>query len=201
MVQIITSCSFRTRPRQRQRRWMQSYEEMRKHSHVGLTKLYTTTDTVLKPAFKPRGLQTMARDRTRPTRIEVHHHALRSMSGRGIISLTSIHVVSGIDAGIKFRPSHREVEEIGPEFKSRWDQHFANAPDRPAFILAPDSLYVLLVIIFGSVWVHLIYTFDRFLGDPALVPPGKYYCMEFFTVLYPMFSLATHHNIVLCTDF
>ncbi|PCH43085.1 GMC oxidoreductase [Wolfiporia cocos MD-104 SS10] len=37
---------------------------------------------------------------------------------------------SWIDAGIKLRPSPNELKDIGPDFKERWSQYFAAAPDK-----------------------------------------------------------------------
>lgn len=38
---------------------------------------------------------------------------------------------SGIDAGVKLRPSDEELKDIGPGFQQRWKAYFANAPDKP----------------------------------------------------------------------
>lgn len=38
---------------------------------------------------------------------------------------------SGIDAGIKLRPTKEELEKIGPAFNRKWDEFYANAPDKP----------------------------------------------------------------------
>ena len=44
---------------------------------------------------------------------------------------------SGIDAGIKIRPSIEDLEEIGPAFRSRWEGYFANALDKPVMWIGP----------------------------------------------------------------
>ena len=43
----------------------------------------------------------------------------------------SYHCISGIDAGIKWRPKPSELTEFGPEFKHVWDSYFSDAPDKP----------------------------------------------------------------------
>lgn len=45
------------------------------------------------------------------------------------------HDVSGIDAGVKLRPSERELAIIGPEFRQLWSEYYANAPDKPVMWL------------------------------------------------------------------
>jgi alcohol oxidase len=39
--------------------------------------------------------------------------------------------ISGLSAGIKWRPDPSELPQFGPEFKRVWDAYFANAPDKP----------------------------------------------------------------------
>ncbi|KAJ7067084.1 GMC oxidoreductase-domain-containing protein [Mycena amicta] len=51
---------------------------------------------------------------------------------------------NGIEAGIKIRPSRQELEVLGPGFTERWNQFFANQPDKPVMwigILAAISYY------------------------------------------------------------
>ena len=43
---------------------------------------------------------------------------------------------NGMDAQGKFRPTEKEVEALGPEFKKAWDRDFKNTPDKPLMILA-----------------------------------------------------------------
>lgn len=49
---------------------------------------------------------------------------------------------SGIDAGIKFRPTLEELKAIGPDFTTRWENYFANAPDKPVLWMGPISACV-----------------------------------------------------------
>ena len=42
---------------------------------------------------------------------------------------------SGLDAGIKLRPSEDELHELGPDFQSRWKDYFANQPDKPIVLM------------------------------------------------------------------
>lgn len=44
---------------------------------------------------------------------------------------------SGIDAGIKLRPTDEELGKIGPAFAKKWEAFFANALDKPALWLGP----------------------------------------------------------------
>ena len=50
---------------------------------------------------------------------------------------------SGIDAGIKLRPSAKDLEVLGPEFEEHWQRVFANAPDKPIGWLSSVSLWVM----------------------------------------------------------
>ena len=43
----------------------------------------------------------------------------------------NVYPSSAIDAGIKWRPTPSEVEELGPKFQEYWESRFANAPDKP----------------------------------------------------------------------
>jgi alcohol oxidase len=47
---------------------------------------------------------------------------------------------SGVDAGIKYRPTPAELEEIGPDFKKRWEEYFANKGDKPVIWMCQMSL-------------------------------------------------------------
>ncbi|KAF9004053.1 GMC oxidoreductase-domain-containing protein [Cyathus striatus] len=49
---------------------------------------------------------------------------------------------SGIDAGIKIRPIEKDLDDLGPEFRKRWNTHFAYAPDKPLLQIAPFTAYV-----------------------------------------------------------
>ena len=44
---------------------------------------------------------------------------------------------SGIDSGIKMRPSAEELAAMSPEFDQRWSSYFANAPDKPVMVYLP----------------------------------------------------------------
>ena len=44
---------------------------------------------------------------------------------------------SGIDSGIKLRPTNEELLSMSPEFNHRWSTYFANAPDKPVVIIFP----------------------------------------------------------------
>lgn len=46
-------------------------------------------------------------------------------------------VASSIDGGIKYRPTAEELAEIGPAFTKRWNEYFANAPDKPVVWIGP----------------------------------------------------------------
>ena len=49
---------------------------------------------------------------------------------------------SALDAGVKIRPTEAERKEIGPAFNKRWNEYFANAPDKPVIWIGPVSMYV-----------------------------------------------------------
>ncbi|KAH9837721.1 GMC oxidoreductase-domain-containing protein [Rhodofomes roseus] len=66
---------------------------------------------------------------------------------------------NGVDAGIKIRPSEKELEDIGPEFRQRWYEYYANSPDKPVFWLGALSMFV---------------------GDPSTVPARKYCSADYF---------------------
>ncbi|PCH43107.1 GMC oxidoreductase [Wolfiporia cocos MD-104 SS10] len=72
---------------------------------------------------------------------------------------TGLMAHNGIDAGIKIRPSERELGTIGPEFEKRWASFYANAPDKPVMFLGILAMYV---------------------GDHSTVPDRKYFCMDYF---------------------
>ena len=42
---------------------------------------------------------------------------------------------SGIDGGIKMRPSLDDLQMLGPEFGSIWQKFFVPAPDKPVLVL------------------------------------------------------------------
>lgn len=48
---------------------------------------------------------------------------------------------SGMDAGIKIRPvAEEDFKDLGPDFEERWNEYFANAPDKPVIWFGPSSL-------------------------------------------------------------
>lgn len=49
---------------------------------------------------------------------------------------------NGMDAQGKFRPTEKEVDALGPEFRKAWDRDFKDRPDRPLMILALYTWYV-----------------------------------------------------------
>ena len=49
---------------------------------------------------------------------------------------------SGLDAGIKLRPREDELHELGPDFQSRWNDYFANKPDKPILCMIAASRYL-----------------------------------------------------------
>lgn len=66
---------------------------------------------------------------------------------------------NGIDAGVKLRPSERELAIIGPEFRQLWSEYYANAPDKPVM------------------WLGIL---AQYVGDPSTVPARKYCCADYF---------------------
>lgn len=54
---------------------------------------------------------------------------------------------SGIDAGIKIRPTEEEVLTIGPAFARKWKEFFVDAPDKPILWLGPMAMYYFLVFV------------------------------------------------------
>ncbi|KAK0449786.1 GMC oxidoreductase-domain-containing protein [Desarmillaria tabescens] len=56
--------------------------------------------------------------------------------GRGLMAH------NGIDAGIKIRPVDKDLTELGPEFKKRWDSLYVPAPDKALLWLGPIAGYM-----------------------------------------------------------
>ncbi|KAF8213497.1 hypothetical protein K438DRAFT_1956877 [Mycena galopus ATCC 62051] len=77
---------------------------------------------------------------------------------------------NGLDAGVKIRPNADDLKELGSEFESRWKSYFENAPDKPALWIGPVALFV---------------------GNPATVPPRKYYSLGYYTK-YPVSRGQVH---------
>jgi alcohol oxidase len=44
--------------------------------------------------------------------------------------------LSGINAGIKMRPSQEDLKELGQEFEQTWKGFYAPAPDKPLIIMS-----------------------------------------------------------------
>ncbi|KZT03299.1 GMC oxidoreductase [Laetiporus sulphureus 93-53] len=84
---------------------------------------------------------------------------IKKWSAQWLEDGTGLMASNAIDAGAKLRPSVRELETIGPEFRQRWEEHYANAPDKPLL------------------WFGVI---SMFVGDPSTVPVGKYMSMSYF---------------------
>ncbi|KAI5475229.1 hypothetical protein MNV49_001709 [Pseudohyphozyma bogoriensis] len=74
------------------------------------------------------------------------------------------------DAGMKARPTEKEVAEMGSDFQKVWEEDFKNAPDRP--------------VMFGGV-------VSTFLGDHSLLPLGKYIMMGAY-LMYPYSRGSIH---------
>ncbi|OCH90857.1 alcohol oxidase [Obba rivulosa] len=85
-------------------------------------------------------------------------------NGKGLMA------TNGIDAGIKFRPSPKELTAIGPDFTREWQRYFVNAPDKPVLWMGPLAL-------FGA--------------DASVAPERKYFAMVYF-IEYPESIVHTH---------
>ncbi|EKM78832.1 hypothetical protein AGABI1DRAFT_114408 [Agaricus bisporus var. burnettii JB137-S8] len=87
-----------------------------------------------------------------------------SKTGQGLLAH------SGMDAGIRLRPTVDDLKEIGPSFTQRWNEYFANAPDKPIMLMS---------IITGH------------LGAAPTVPRQKLYNVCSYTA-YPMSKGYAH---------
>ncbi|KAK7033332.1 GMC-OxRdtase-N domain-containing protein [Favolaschia claudopus] len=76
---------------------------------------------------------------------------------------------NGIEAGIKIRPNSTDLEVLGPTFTRRWNDFFANQPDKPVMWIGPISGYT---------------------GANALAK-GRFYMMTYYTE-YPASTGRTH---------
>ncbi|PFH48754.1 GMC oxidoreductase [Amanita thiersii Skay4041] len=56
-------------------------------------------------------------------------------TGKGLLTHNSI------DAGIKMRPNAEDLRVIGPEFEQRWNEYFANTPDKPVMWIGALGAY------------------------------------------------------------
>jgi alcohol oxidase len=77
---------------------------------------------------------------------------------------------NGIEAGVKIRPTEKELKEMGPEFREGWNSYFKDKPDKPVMHYS---------VIAG------------FFGDHMLAPPGKFFSMFHF-LEYPFSRGSTH---------
>lgn len=104
----------------------------------------------------------------------------------------NLYPISSIDAGIKWRPTPSEVEELGPEFQEYWESYFANAPDKPVLWVGIGSSCVPQ----PTILLIALITSPRFVGDYTVVPRRKYYSMGVFTVshLSPSLSSPSVYN-------
>ncbi|TFK69859.1 alcohol oxidase [Pluteus cervinus] len=77
---------------------------------------------------------------------------------------------NGVDAGIKLRPDEGDIQAMGPAFKKRWEDYFANAPDKPV------------------AWLG---TFAAYPGGDPRVPRGKYFSAAYY-LEYPVSTGRVH---------
>lgn len=89
--------------------------------------------------------------------------------------------VSGIDGGVKMRPSPAELEAFGPEFKKRWDEEFVDKPDKPVLWMGVVSMYVHQSGLATSS-AQLMNFCRRLVGDPSSVAPRKYFSLGYYNV-------------------
>jgi hypothetical protein len=47
---------------------------------------------------------------------------------------------SGVDGGIKMRPTNEELSSMSSEFSHRWSTFFADAPDKPVVLAIPFAM-------------------------------------------------------------
>ena len=81
---------------------------------------------------------------------------------------------------MKLRPDAEELKAIGPEFTKRWEEYFANAPDKPIMYIGTLAVYVFLCV-YSALPTHGV---CRLVGDMSLVPDRKYFTFTYF-VEYP----------------
>lgn len=46
---------------------------------------------------------------------------------------------------MKLRPDAEELKAIGPEFTKRWEEYFADAPDKPIMYIGTLAVYAPLL--------------------------------------------------------
>ncbi|KAJ6512998.1 GMC oxidoreductase-domain-containing protein [Mycena sanguinolenta] len=79
---------------------------------------------------------------------------------------------NGVEAGIKIRPNAKDLEVLGPSFSKRWEEFFANKPDKPVMWIGPLVAYA---------------------GANATAKGGKLYTLGYYTE-YPASLGRTHIN-------
>ncbi|KAK0469586.1 GMC oxidoreductase-domain-containing protein [Desarmillaria tabescens] len=84
---------------------------------------------------------------------------------------TGLMASNGIDAGIKIRPTEKDLKVLGPTFAKRWNDFFLNAPDKPVMWIGPASVYCIT--------------------DPPRQPGRKFFSIGYYTE-YPA-SLGRVH--------
>ncbi|KAJ7745760.1 GMC oxidoreductase-domain-containing protein [Mycena metata] len=100
--------------------------------------------------------------RGKPEDIKVHED-LWLREGNGMMAH------NGLEAGIKIRPTAKDLEVIGSTFNKRWQDFFANNPDKPVAWVGPLAGYT------G--------------GNPSI--QGNFFVLGYFT-LYPASIGRTH---------
>lgn len=68
---------------------------------------------------------------------------------------------NGVDVQCKLRPSDTDVDQMGPAFKTAWDNDFRDYPDKPMMIISLVACYP---------------------GDSSSVPAGQYMGIATFSV-------------------
>lgn len=64
-------------------------------------------------------------------------------------------VYSGIDAGIRLRPTEKELPSLGPEFKQFWDDVMVPNPDKPLHQLGAFAGYAMKAVLQKRVYLPI----------------------------------------------
>ncbi|KAJ7158530.1 GMC oxidoreductase-domain-containing protein [Mycena filopes] len=129
----------------------------------GVGENYNDHNLLLPPYHTPDDEVTMDEIfRGKPEDIKAHEDLWLS-GGKGMMAH------NGIEAGIKIRPNAKDLEVLGPSFSKRWQDFFANQPDKPVMWVGPVAGYT------G--------------GNPSL--EGKYFTLGYYTE-YPASTGRTH---------